>query len=130
MVRQLDAPSTKLDASGKEQDMKRSEIINSKIQIIETDFEKVKALKPTDETKDMISASLSLYNYVLPVYKTEYVQLAQLFDSNAPSDQIESLTNTIQEKYSAGFKEHYDKLIEIGKVYAAKNNIKVNWGVN
>lgn len=115
MLRQMGPPSA-------------GEEINSKIKFLEENYEKVRDLKETDDTKDMIKASLALYEYVLPVYKTEYVQLAGLVDKGAPEDQIESFDKSVQEKYYSQYKVLYDKLITIGKAYAAKNNIKVNWG--
>ncbi len=99
-----------------------------KIKFIEENFEKVKDLKQTDDTKEMINASLALYEYILPVYKTEYVKLAELFDSGAAEAEIQSFNKSIQDKYYNGFKELYDNLIRIGKMYAEKHNIKVNWG--
>ena len=38
-------------------------------------FEKVKALNGNSETQDMIKASLALYDFVLPGYRTEYQEL-------------------------------------------------------
>ncbi|MBK8550711.1 MAG: hypothetical protein IPL53_06480 [Ignavibacteria bacterium] len=115
MLRQIGPPSA-------------GEEMKTKIKFLEENFEKVKDLKETDDTKDMIKASLNLYEYVLPVYKTEYVQLADLVDKGAPEDQIQSFDKSIQEKYYPQYEALYDKLIRIGKSYAAKHNIKVNWG--
>jgi len=110
--------------------MKRSEVIESKIQFIDEQYDNVKSLKITDDSKDIMDASLALYSFVLPVYKTEYTQLAKLYDNNESKDQIETLTKLIHDKYFPRFEEHYKKLIAAGKVYAAKHNIKVNWGTD
>ncbi len=128
LSRELESPSVKLSESGNETlPMKRTEIIENKIRNIEESYEKVKDLNVTDDTKDIVSSSMALYEYVLPVYKTEYMQLAELYDSEAPQDKIKSQTELIHDKYFPRFKELYDKLIGAGKVYAAKHNIKVNW---
>jgi len=130
LLRELESPSVKLSENNSEPvPMKRSEVINMKIQQIENNFDKLQKLNETEETKDMLTSSLNLYKYVLPVYKNEYVQLAELFDRNASVDQIQSLSNSIHNKYYNVFSELYNKLINAGKIYADKNAIKVNWGV-
>jgi hypothetical protein len=129
MARELDQPSAKLVAGTTDQTapMKRAEVVDDKIKFTEECYEKIKDLGETGDTRDMIRASAALYEYILPVYKTEYKQLAKMYDDGAPAITIESFSTTLQEKYGPRFKELYDKLIAIGKPYAAKHNIKVNW---
>ncbi len=128
LSRELESPSVKLSQSGNETlPMKRTEVIENKLTAVEESYEKVKDLKVTDDTKDIISSSVNLYEYVLPVYKAEYMQLAELYDKGASPEMIQSQSNLIHDKYHARYKELYDKLIGFGKVYAAKHGIKVNW---
>lgn len=129
ILRQLESPSVKLDPkSGQTLPMKSTEVLNSKIEFVETNLDKLKDLKLTDETKDMVETSISLFEYVLKAYKTDYTQLAGMYDNNSPEAQINILSDSIHEKYYPRYTELYKKLIEIGKVYAEKNSIKVNWG--
>jgi hypothetical protein len=132
LQRELESPSVKLVEGTKDQTepMKRKEIIDDKIQYIESSYNEVKELKQTDETKNMIQASLNLYEYVLPVYKNKYVQLAKLYDDNAPKEQILSLEQSIYDKHFQKFAELYDNLMKEGKSYAQKNNINVNWDIH
>ena len=110
--------------------MARKEVIDSTIASLETNFDKVKELKETDDTRDILQASVALYEYVLPVYKTEYQQLAKLYDEGAPREQIDSVAQTIETKYGSGFAKLFDRLTAAGKPYAACHGIKVNWGVS
>lgn len=132
LQRELDAPTVKLveGTTDKTVAMTRKEVIESKIQTIETNFEKVKQLKQTDETKEMLQSSIALYEYVLPVYKNEYRQLAQLYDEAASQEQIQSMQQQIEEKYSANFETLFNKLTAVAKPYASKNNIAVKWDVS
>jgi hypothetical protein len=132
LQRELDNPTVKLVEGTKDQTipMKRKEIIDSKIQFIEPNLEKIKQLKQTDDTKDMLQASLALYEYVLPVYKNEYQQLAELYDEGAPGDQIQSLEQSISNKYFPKFQELFNNLVIAGKTYAEKHDIKVNWDIH
>jgi hypothetical protein len=72
--RELESPSVKLSETGNGETipMKRKEAIDNAITSLETNFEKVKKLKETDDTRDILQASIALYEFVLPVYKTEY----------------------------------------------------------
>ena len=127
MLAQLESPSVKMDGAGKPVAMKRSEVISTKIQFVEDSFKKVKGLKETGDTRDMLQTSLALYEYVLPVYKREYTQLAMLYDKHASKKLIESQAQAIHDKYYTGYEELYTRLINIGKSYAREHAIKVNW---
>ena len=126
--RQLESPSVKLSEDESETlPMTRSEVVSSMTEKAEESYQNVKSLKVTDDTKDMIDASLKLYEYIIPVYKNEYSQLAVLYDSNASEEQIGNMTKSIHDNYFPGFTERYSKLISAGKTYAEKNSIKVHW---
>ena len=132
LQRELESPSVKLVEGTKDQTvpMKRKEIIDSKIQYIEPNLEKIKHLKQTEDTKEMLQASVALHEYVLSGYKNEYQQLAKLYDDNAPGEQIQSLEQSIEKKYSQNFSELFDKLMAVAKPYAERHHIQVNWDVS
>jgi uncharacterized lipoprotein YehR (DUF1307 family) len=127
MQRQLASPSVKLtDAkTGASAPMKRAEVLKDKLDSLQSNFEKVKALSNKDDTKEMIKASLALYEFALPVYRNEYQALAALYDSGAAAEKIAALEKSIADKYAAKFQALHRELITAGKVYAAKHNIKV-----
>jgi len=131
MQGKLESPSVKLKEGTKDQTvpMTRKEIVENDINSLETAFAKVKKLRETDDTRAMLQASVALYEYVLPVYKAEYQQLARLYDENAPRDQIDSLARTIETKYHAGYAERFDHLTVAAKPYAERHNIKVKWDI-
>lgn len=127
-LRELESPSVKM-VDGKTVAMQRAEVLNAKIQYLDESYGKLKALKETEDAKDILQASSALYEYVLPVYKKEYTQLAELYDKNAPKDQIAAQAKAIQDKYFVGYDGLYQTLMGRGKVYAEKHNIKVNWAL-
>jgi len=129
-LRQLESPSVKMsETSSQPVPMQRSEVINQKIQFTEEALAKLKELKETPDTKDILQNALALYDYILPVYKNEYTQLAKLYDEQAPKEQINQQVQAIHDKYFAPYETLYNKLISSGKLYAEKHSIKVNWGV-
>lgn len=128
--RQLESPSEKLGNDGSVSPVTRAETVETKLKAVEESYDNVKGLGGSEDEKEIIEASKKIYEYVIPVYRNEYMQLARLYDSNAPADQITALTDSIESKYNAGFRQLYDNLISLGKAYAARHGIKVNWGHN
>lgn len=131
LQRELESPSVKMIDGNKDQfaTMKRKEIINDKIQTLGTNQEKLKTMKETGDTRDILKTSAALYDYVLPVYKNEYSELARLYDENASKESIDQYAQAISDKYYTGYEKRLQKLTEAGKAFAGKNNIKVNWDV-
>ncbi len=131
LLSQLESPSVKLtDAkTGASAPMKRKEVIDGKIAFIEQSLEKVRKLRQTDDTRDIVQASIALHEYVLPVYRNEYQQLAKLYDDGAAKGPIEALASAITVKYRAGFEALSDRLTTAGKAYASRHDIKVVWDV-
>ena len=130
MERALESPSAKM---GKTKDevvqMKREEVVDDKRKFAEANYEKLKAFSQTDETKDIIQGSIALHELVLPVYKNEYMQLAKLYDSNAPESEIAKLKKVIHDKYFLRFEVAYNNLINSGKLYAKEHDIEVRWAM-
>lgn len=132
LASELESPSVKLSdtGNGATVPMKRKEIIDGKMQFLETCFERVKRLKQTDDTREMLQASVALYEYVLPVYKNEYEDLAKLYDEGAPREQIDALVSSIETKYRRGFETRFDRLTSAGKPYAERHHINVKWDIS
>jgi hypothetical protein len=127
--RELDQPSAVLVEGTKDQSRpkKRKEVVDDKIRFLQENLDKLKDLKETPDTKAILQASIILHEFILPVYKNEYQQLAHLYDDGAPADSIRSTVGSIHDKYSAGFEERYNYLINSGKLFATRNKIPVNW---
>lgn len=131
MSRQLESPSVKMVNGNKDEfaPMKRKEVIESRVRSIEPNLQKIRDLKTTGETKEMLEASEALYNYVLPVYKNEYYQLAALYDEGASQEEIQAYTQSISDKYYDGYVKHFTRLETAAKLFAEKHGINVNWGI-
>ena len=109
--RELDNPTVKLVAgTNQTEPMNRKEIVDQKIRFIEANLQKMRQLKPTDDTKQMLEASRALNEYVLGVYKNEYSNLANLYDSGASAEEIKSLEQSIEKKYSFTYLQLFENL--------------------
>jgi hypothetical protein len=122
-------PSVKLVPGTKDQTtpMTRKEIIEDQIQRVEGNLTKIRALPDSEEARDMVQTSIKLHEFVLPVYKTEYRDLAKLYDDDRSQQERVSKAQEIDTKYLAGYQALFHRLVELGKAYAAKHNIKVQW---
>ena len=130
-LRQLESPSVQMVGgdSNNTAPMKRKEVIDNKIQQVSDYYKKVKQLKETEDSKEVVGASRELYNYALPVYEKEYRELARLYDEGAAKESIASYAQGIQDKYYQGFAERFDKVTAAGKLYAKKHDINVQWDI-
>jgi hypothetical protein len=128
----LAPPSLKLVPGGNNQTapMTRAEIVQNQINLVEANLTKIKALPDSDETRDMVQTSIKLHELALTAYKGEYVELARLFDTGASESERQNKAREIDTKYLGGFRTTYAHLIELGKAYASKHNIKVQWDVS
>ena len=131
MERQLEAPSVKLtDAkTGAFAPMTRKQVVDDKIAFVEQSLAKVRQLRQTDDNREMVQASIALYEYVLPVYRDDYQRLAKLYDGGAPKGAIKQLSSSIATKYGSQFRGLSDRLTAAGKAYAARHEIQVVWDV-
>lgn len=125
----LENPSVKLTASGQTETMTRKEIVESLIRSTDEAFQKVKKLGESDDNREMLQASIALYDYVSPVYRKEYTQLAGLYDNGASKAELETAFKTIEANYFRGFQAKEFALNAAGKPYAKRHGIKVKWDI-
>lgn len=128
LTKMLIAYGVKHEGTAPEMKNPAETFIDSKVQYITKQLKDIKDLKETDETRNMLKTSVALFEYVLPVYKNEYMALAKLSDDGGTQDDILSLGKEIDQKYGVRFDSLYDVLTEEGKKYAAAHNINVKWG--
>lgn len=100
-------------------------ILNFLLPDIEKDIQKVKDLKPTEDTKAMIAASLQVYNFAKQKYETDYIEIAKLIDQQAPKGEIEILMEQFDHENLPKLDSLHEKLMTIAMAYAEDNGIKV-----
>ena len=128
MLNELASPPVKSDGTKDGyMAMTRKEVLESKIAFIEKAFENVKALKKQDDNAEMLEASIAAYQFVLPVYKSDYMRLAAMHDAGAADSLINEQAKNIHKKNYSTYEKLSSRLFEAGKKYADKNNIKVNY---
>lgn len=92
-------------------------------------LEKIKKISASgDEQKEIQKLSIDLYEYVIPVYKNEYLAYAKLCDTKGDQSAKDEIIKNIDTKYGPTFVQKHDALMDKGKAYAEKHNIQVSWG--
>lgn len=129
MTRRLVQANTKYEAVEPDQNLENpaSKIIETQVMIVEKNLTAIRELKETDETKEMLQTSIALHEYVLPVYKNEYMTLARECDKGKPKEVLEIMAADIDRKYAGKFEELFNRLTVLGKEYAGKHDINVTW---
>jgi len=129
MKYQLENPSVKLMPSGQTAPMTRKEVVDDQIRSIDESYQKVKNLGESDDNREILQASIALYEYVLPVYRNEYSQLAGLYYRGAEKAELEAAYKAIADNYLKGYQERADSLLAAGKPFAERHGIRVKWDV-
>ncbi|KIA94107.1 hypothetical protein OC25_10975 [Pedobacter kyungheensis] len=101
------------------------EYLKNSISRAETNLEKVKQLKQTTETRQMLEASITLYSYVLTSYKSEHLEIAKMIDMHEPEAQINQALTSLDNKPYNAFIDKYNKLWKLASKYAKDNKIEV-----
>jgi hypothetical protein len=100
-------------------------ILRFKIPYLQQAIEKIKDLKPTDETAPMINASLDLFNFVKKKYETDYLKTARLLDQKVSQEEIDRAILKIDTDNAPEFNRRYKKLRDLAIPYAAKHGIQI-----
>lgn len=107
--------------------MTRIEVIKQKIQFSKRILVDLKYIYTEPDASDIVTSSIAMHEFLIGVYETEYMELAELYDAGAPKSQTDALDNIIKSKYASMFELHYENLIRGGKLYASKHYKQVKW---
>ncbi|MDM1296146.1 hypothetical protein HX021_17815 [Sphingobacterium sp. N143] len=100
-----------------------------KIQVVEKALGDIRGLNVSDEdAKELKEQSIQLFEKVLPVYKNEYTAYAKLCDSKGSDEEKQALLQKIDKDYMPDINTVFDRVYVLGKAYAEKHNLNVNWG--
>ena len=87
----------------------------------------IEELKPTADTKEMIDASLDLFNFILEKHNIDYIKIAKLIDANADKKIIEAAITKFEEDNFPIIGIKVNHLFKIAKPYAQKHHLNVTW---
>jgi len=103
--------------------------VGIKIQVVEKALKDIKELNVSDDdAKALKEQSIALFEKVLPVYKNEYTAYAKLCDGKGSAEEKQALLQKIEKNDMPSINSVFDNVYALGKAYAEKHNLNVNWG--
>jgi len=96
-----------------------------KVYEIEKDIEKIKNLRATEDTKEMINASLEVFNFVKSKYETDYVKIAKLMDDKVDQNKTDLAIRDFENQNLQELNEKINALHDIAIPYAKNNGMDV-----
>lgn len=103
--------------------------VEIKIQVVEKALKDIKELNVSDEdAKALKEQSIALFEKVLPVYQNEYTAYAKLCDSKGSAEEKQAILQKIDNEQMPAINTVFDNVYALGKAYAEKHNLNVNWG--
>lgn len=96
------------------------------IRTVEDQIKKLKELKSTPETQEMITLSLDYFTAILQTYKTDLLPFAKKLDEKISQEEAEKLVAQMEEKNMPILNAKKEKLYAVALPYAQKNGLQVN----
>lgn len=114
--------------SSKKKGDEAQQIIGVKILSIEKAMKDISNITVSDDDeKALKEKSLELFKTVLPAYKNEYTAYAKLCDTKGSDAEKQVLLAKINSNYLPAVNKSFDELQVMGKKFAEKHNLNVNW---
>lgn len=102
-------------------------VMQNTIDPVDESIKKVKGLKKTEDTRDLIAASLDVFRYGRKIFENEYVSIAKMLDENRPQEEIDSAIQKIFETHDREMEKKLRYLDELAIPYAKKHNVPLNF---
>lgn len=100
------------------------EFLKKNIAYCEDALEKVKNLKKTKDSEELIGASENFMSAALHVFNTDYMNVAKMIDAKKSETEIDASIDNIYSTHDAIMKGKYDRLKVAASKYAKENDIK------
>ncbi len=97
-----------------------------KMTFLEEDIKKIKELKVTPETEDLIQTSLEVFEFVKSIYENDYIEIAKLMDKKASSEDLDAAMMKLENSVNQ-YHIKRETLMEIAIPYAKQNKIDVRF---
>lgn len=107
----------------KQQPATAEEYLEDKLPDLSKNLSEIKSLKKTDETKEMLEASIAYFEQADKIFKIDYWKIAKMIDTNKPQPEIQQEIEKIFITNDPQMFEKTEKLRKAAEIYAKKNNI-------
>ncbi|CAM1362357.1 hypothetical protein TOREUM_20701 [Tenacibaculum litoreum] len=94
---------------------------------LERSLRDIQKLEVNEDSKELISTSIELFEYCIDLYKKDYAEIAYMYDEGKTQQEINQLIKEFKAKSLEEFKERNLKLDEAAKIYAEKKGVKLKF---
>ncbi len=107
-------------------DSYETHIRGMKMTFLDEDIKKIKELKVTSETEDLIKTSLEVFELVQSIYENDYIKIAKLMDDKASSEDLDAAMKKLERSVNQYYVKR-EALLGIAIPYAKQNKIDVRF---
>lgn len=94
---------------------------------LERSLRDIQNLEINEDSKELISASIELFEFCIDFYKKDYAEIAYMYDEGKTQQEINMLINEFKARSLEEFKEKKLELDEAAKIYAEKKGVKLKF---
>ncbi|WP_028892974.1 hypothetical protein [Tenacibaculum sp. 47A_GOM-205m] len=94
---------------------------------LERSLRDIQNLEVNEDSKELINASIKLFEFCIGFYKKDYAEIAYMYDEGKTQQEINMIINEFEAKSFQEFKEKNLKLDEAAKVYAEKKGVSLKF---
>lgn len=93
-------------------------------QTFNSDIEKIKNLKPTNEAKPIIAAGLKTFEYADEIYKKDFPIIAKMIDEGKSDKEIDAAIAKLDETKGVELDRLYTEMMDLLIPYAKKHGVE------
>lgn len=94
---------------------------------LERSLRDIQKLEVNEDSKELISTSIALFEYCIDFYKKDYAEIAYMYDEGKTQQEINQLFKEFKAKSLEEFKEKNLELDEAAKKYAEKKGVNLKF---
>jgi len=94
---------------------------------LEKSLKDVQKLEVNEDSKELINASIALFEFCIGFYEKDYAEIAYMYDEGKTQQEINMLINEFEAKSFQEFKEKTLKLDEAAKIYAENKGVNLKF---
>ncbi|UTD14867.1 hypothetical protein HER15_04975 [Tenacibaculum mesophilum] len=94
---------------------------------LERSLRDIQKLEVNEDSKDLINASIELFEFCIDFYKKDYAEIAYMYDEGKTQQEINQLIKEFKVRSFEEFKEKNLELEEAAKKYAEKKGVNLKF---
>jgi hypothetical protein len=94
---------------------------------VEEYIAKVRVLKETDDTRDLLTASLDVLQYGKGIFESDYISIAKMLDEDKSQAEVDAAIQKLFETRDPEMEEKFKRLDGLAIPYAEKHDVPLEY---